>query len=216
MDFAILIGSCDKYHYLWNRFSYLFHKYWDREIDVKKYIITQEADPMLNGIETIKVGNPDFTYGVKRALDLINADNILWLQDDYFFRNKIDYNTFQKYYNLFEEWQADRFGIHEDSQLYSPAHVVNNIFRLQQYSLYTLSMQASLWNVNFMYKCFKENETPWEFEVNGSERLNQSVQHRIFYAAQEPPWYLEACRKGAFTDDYYNICKQEGINAAIA
>ena len=76
-------------------------------------------------------------------------------------------------------------------------------------------MQASLWNVNFMYKCFKDNETPWEFEVDGSERLNRSKNHRIFYAAQDPPWYLEACRKGAFTDDYYNICKEEGINARI-
>jgi len=215
MDFAILIGSCDKYSYLWDHFSYLFHKNWDRRIDVKKYIITQEADARLNGIENIKVGDPNYTYGVKRAIDIINADNILWLQDDYFFRKKIDYEAFEKYYSLFEEWQADRFGIHENSQLYSSQLIYDNIFRMHQFSLYTISLQASLWNVNFLYKCLEKNETPWEFEENGSQRLNQSKQHRIFYAAQDPPWYLEACRKGSFTDDFYTICKEEGINARI-
>lgn len=215
MDFAVLIGSCDSYSHLWNHFSYIFHKYWDRDIDVKKYIITQEADAKLNGIETVKTKDPDYTTSVKRALDIINEDNILWLQDDYFLRRTITYDTMQKYYDLFIEWEADRFGIHEDSQLYSSSLVLNNLFRINQFSLYTISMQASLWNVNFMYKCFDGNETPWQFEVDGSERLNQSKQHRIFYAAQDPPWYLEACRKGSFTDDFYTICKEEGINARI-
>ena len=53
MDFAILIGSCDSYSHQRNHFSYILHKYWDRDIDVKKYIITQEADANLNGIETV-------------------------------------------------------------------------------------------------------------------------------------------------------------------
>tara|TARA_R110000868_G_scaffold66884_5_gene198906 strand:- start:1052 stop:1702 length:651 start_codon:yes stop_codon:yes gene_type:complete len=215
MNFAILIGSCDKYHYLWDHFNYLFHKYWDGKIDVKKYIITQEADARLNGIENIKVGDPSYTLGLKRALDLMNVDNILWLQDDYFFRRKIDYKEFERYFNLFIEWQADRFGIHEDSELYSKQNVVENINKLSQNSLYTISLQASLWNVNFLYKLLDKDESPWEFEVDGSSRLNFSNRHRIFYATQDDPWYLEACRKGELTNDFYNICKEEGINAGI-
>lgn len=216
MDFAILVGSCDKYSYLWDHFNYLFHKYWDRNIDVKKYIITQEADATLNGLENVKVGDPSYTLGLKRALDLINVDNILWIQDDYFFRKKIEYAQFEKYYNLFIEWEADRFGIHEDSEFYLKIPVTDNIYRLGQNSLYTISLQASLWNVNFLYKLLDEDQSPWEFEVQGSEKLNSTRNHRIFYAAQNDPWYLEACRKGEFTNDFYNICKEEGINAAIA
>ncbi len=67
MDFTILVGSCDKYHYLWNHFNYLFHKYWDNSKDVKKYIITQETDAQLYKFETIKVKNGTFSLGVKKA-----------------------------------------------------------------------------------------------------------------------------------------------------
>jgi hypothetical protein len=195
MDFVILVGSCDKYHYLWNHFNYLFHKYWDNSIDVKKYIITQETDARLHKFETIKVKNGTFSIGVKKAIDKIKPKNILWLQDS-----------------------AGRFGIHDDSAFYAKLPVYKNIYKFHQQSLYTISLQASFWNTNFLYSCFdKDNEEdPWQFEVEGSERLNKNCLHRIFFAMQEKPWYLEACRKGKFTEDFYNICKQEGINANIA
>ena len=214
MDFTILIGSCDKYHFLWNNFSYLFHKYWDKEIDVKKYIITQESDPKIAGIETVMVGDPTFGRGVKAAIDKIKPKNILWLQDDYFLRKTIDKNLFEKYYNLFEQLDAHRFGIHVNSGLYNTYHAQDNIFKIQRHSMYTISLQASLWKADFLYNTILDQEDPWQFEVEGTPRLNHLMDHRIFFAAEDdPPWYLEAHNKGQHTTDYYNICKEEGLHA---
>jgi len=218
MEFAILVGSCDKYNYLWNHFNYIFHKYWDNAIDVKKYIITQEFDANLHKFETIKVKNGTFSVGVKKALDKIKTKNILWLQDDYFLRRYLLLEEMQTYYDFFISNKAGRFGIHDDSTFYAKLPVYGNIYKFHQQSLYTISLQASFWNTDFLYDCFdKDNEEdPWQFEVDGSQRLNNNCLHRIFFASQEKPWYLEACRKGKFTEDFYNICKQEGINANIA
>jgi hypothetical protein len=215
MDFAILVGSCDKYDHLWDKFYYLFDKYWDHSIDVPKYIITQDKDPNLNGFTNIQTHNDNFTYGLKFSLDQISNKNILWLQDDYFLRQNISHTQFKRYYDFFTDNSIDRFGIHDDSELYSTIVMQSNpvICRYHQNSLYTVSLQASLWNIDFLRSCLLQDkdETPWELEVDGSIRLNQEKEHNIWFAVQNKPWYLEACRKGNFTEDYYNICREEGI-----
>lgn len=217
MDFAILVGSCDKYHYLWKHFSYLFDKYWDSQIVVPKYIITQELDADIRGFTSLKVKDPTFSIGVKRALDSIKCKHILWLQDDYFLQKTIYSKELEMYYAFFLDNKAGRFGIHDDSEFYAKLPVYNNIYKFHQMSLYTISMQASFWDVNFLYDCFDKTkeENPWEFEVEGSNRLNNSIMHRIFFAQQPEPWYLEACRKGNFTKDFYTICEKEGLNAQL-
>ncbi len=213
MNIALIVGSCDKYHFLWDKFSFLLDKYWDKGIDIPKYIITQNVDPKIHNIQSILVETPLYTTGLRKALDTIKNEYVLWLQDDYFLRRKLSFGDFNTYCGLTESWKADRFGIHEDSTLYAKQQVCNNIYKLKQFSLYTISLQASIWKTDFLYSLLDHEESPWEFEVQGSERLNNHKQHNIYYAAQDPPWYLEACRKGEFTNDFYNICNEEGINA---
>ena len=211
MDFTLLVGSCDKYEYLWEQFGSLFNKYWDNSIKVDKYIITQSKNADVHGFKTIKVKDPMYTTGLKRAIEKTKPKNILWFQDDYFLRTYLLEEQMKDYYDFFISNNAGRFGIHDDSTFYSKLPVYKNIYKFHQQSLYTISLQASFWNVDFLYDCFDKDkeETPWEFEVDGSRRINGSIMHRIFFAAQEKPWYLEACRKGEFTSAYYEICKQE-------
>lgn len=215
MNFSILVGSCDKYSLLWPKFSYLFNKYWDKKIDVKKYIITETLDANIEGFETIKVKDcksEDYTLGLKFALDQIQTNNVLWLQDDYFFRKTIEYNEFLNYYNFFIYHGVWRFGIHDNSALYHTTKIGKNLYLYNQFSNYTISMQASLWNLKFFKFCIDKKESPWDFEIEGSKRLNNRAIHRICFAAQEKPWYLEACKKGKFTKDYYRICEEEGLD----
>lgn len=215
MNFSILVGSCDKYSPLWPKFSYLFNKYWDKKIDVKKYIITETLDANIDGFETIKVQNnknENYTVGLKIALDQIQADNVLWLQDDYFFRKTIEYDEFVKYYNFFIHHGMWRFGIHDNSDIYHTTKIGKNLYLYNQFSNYTISMQASLWNLMFLKSFVNRKESIWDFEIEGSKRLNSSTIHRMCFAAQENPWYLEACKKGEFTKEYYKICKEEGLD----
>ncbi len=118
------------------------------------------------------------------------------------------------YYMSMMENGIDRFGIHEDSIYYRKSHVINTMYRLHQHSLYTISMQASIWNKNFFKSCLIKHghENPWEFEVNGSTRLNSTQTHNILFDKQEEPWYNEAMRKGQFTQEYHDILKKENLH----
>ena len=211
MNLSILVGSCDEYSFLWNKFIYLFNKYWDHDLNLDKYILTQNLHVNSDQFKTIATGKIPWTQRLKLALDNIKSDYILWLQDDYFFIRKIPSSTIQDYLNFITQYNIDRFGIHENSNLYIFANTAHKYVKYSQLSLYTISLQASIWNKQFLLSCIDNDETPWQFEIDGSNRLNYR-QHNIYLDVQNPPWYLEAMKQGKHTIDYYNICKQEGLD----
>jgi len=211
MNITLLVGTCDKYSHLWNTFSILFDKYWDNTINIPRYFLSETEEFNDYGFKSILPGKISYSDCLKYALDRVDTKYVLWMQDDYFLRKTIDKSQFDFYMSLMNTG-VDRFGIHEDSEFYSKSHIINNIYRLHQNSLYTISMQASIWNVDFFKSCLIEDgsENPWEFELNGTERLNVRP-HNILFDKQNPAWYNEAMRKGSFTPEYYSIIKQENL-----
>lgn len=132
------------------------------------------------------------------------------MQDDYFLRRTLSQKTFNNYLKFVKDNNVDRLGICENSKYYTKHHIKNNIFKLNKDSQYTLSMQSSIWDIEFFKSCLVPNESIWDLEINGTQRLN-NLPHNIYIAPQSPPWYLEAMRKGYYTEWYHNIKKEENI-----
>jgi hypothetical protein len=210
-NISIFIGTCDKYAFLWDDFVYLFNKYWDHSVECKKYFLSDKITKDYEGFDWILGNGLSQPDKIKLACDSVEDKYILWLQDDYFFRRTISKEEIFQYIGLMELVPIDRFGIHVDSMLYSAKHISDKIYKLNQFSSYSISLQASIWNKNFLKYCTFDLSTPWEMEINGTMMLNNKVHHQIYYAVQEPPWYLEAMSKGEFTTDYYKIKKEEGL-----
>lgn len=213
MNITLLVGTCDKYNFLWDKFCLLFNRYWDHSIDIPRYFLSETIEFSNYGFKSFIPGKIPYSDCLKYALDRIDTAYILWLQDDYFLRKTILKSKFE-YYMSFMQNGVDRFGIHGDSYLYSKSHLIDNIYRFHQYSLYTISMQASIWNKEFFKSCLISNgsENPWKFELNGTYRLNNTKFHNIMFDKQETPWYNEAMNKGEFTSKYHEIIEQEGLN----
>lgn len=216
MNFTILIGTCDKYSFLWNDFVTLFNRYWDDRINVKKYFLSETIKREFEGFDFLTPGNVAYSDCIRHALDQIDTEYVLWMQDDYFLQKTITKEQFENYFKLITDSQIDRFCINR------PSTAVNSMTfyktddgydRLIQNSYYTISMQISLWNKDFFKKCLPHSitETPWEFEINGSQRLNNSIKHNIIYELTDDYWYYEAMRKGKFTDHYERIKIKENL-----
>lgn len=212
MNISVLINSCDKYEFIWNKFFHLFDKYWDKSKNLPIYFLTEHKTPSRNDIYCVTTDKTSWSDRIQEVLSTIDTKYVLWLQDDYFLRRKIDISLLENYLNFIEDNKVDRFGIHEHSYLYSlTKDVQSNFFRYKQNSLYTISMQASIWNKEFFQSCFcDKQETIWEFEVDGSIRLNTRP-HKIYLDTQINPWYQEALRKGEYTTEYFTICKEENL-----
>jgi len=70
--------------------------------------------------------------------------------------------------------------------------------------MYSISMQSSIWDREKLLKFLKEspNESPWEFELNGTKRLNMT-DYDVFFHKLQDSWYEEAMKKGVKTKVYY-------------
>jgi hypothetical protein len=214
--FTILIGTCDKYSFLWNNFTTIFNRYWDSSIVVDKYFLSETTNTNIDGFNWFTPGNIAYSDCLKYALDNIKTPYVLWLQDDYFLRKMIFEEKFIEYMNFIENNNVDRFCFNRykpHCNYYTLERTNTPFYKMNQYSNYTISMQSSIWNVNFFKSCLIENgkENPWEFEVNGSIRLNNSKTHNIYYELANDSWYLEGMKKGKFTNDYYDILQKEKL-----
>lgn len=208
MNLSLVVGSCDKYSFIWDKFFKLFDKYWDHSINIDKYFVTEHKPARHKSFRPLCVGNYIWTKFARLALKQINTDYILWMQDDYFLRKTITLQDFDYYMNFIISNNVDRLGIHDHSGLYT---YVNTSGKLQQNSLYTVSLQASIWNKQTLLSLLEQNdETNWQFEIDGSTRFNQN-NHNVYVSVQNPPWYLEALKQGSYTEDYFSICKEENL-----
>lgn len=213
-NLSILVGSCDKYEPLWNNFLALFDRYWDHDIQANKYFISETVPVPTKSFQTILTGNLPFSECLRMAIDKIESPYILWLQDDYFLRKKLLKDRFDFYIYLMKELNIDRFGIHSGCSDYFGQNVAPNLFKLYQYSYYTVSMQASIWNrelLKFLLPPPYNSESPWQFETNGTERLNDQKMHNVLYEQQFTPWYIDVTRRGKVCPEYFQIIQQENL-----
>jgi hypothetical protein len=209
--FAILVGTCDKYAHLWDNFVLLFNKYWDDRVACDKYFLAETVAPAYPGFKALQCGRVGYSEALRIGLEQVPTDYILWLQDDYFFRRIIIKERFDFYAKFIARHNVDRFGLCEDSDLYSKTHVQDSVYRLNQHSEYTVSMQASIWKREFFLSCLGPPENPWQFEIDGSARLNSSTEHNIYFEKQDPPWYKDCMRGGKYNEHFHAIAQKEGL-----
>jgi len=210
--FTILIGTCDKYNHLWDTFVHLFNKYWDHSIQCDKIFLSETLAPKYDGFTSLTPGKIPYTECLTYALNNIQSPYVLWLQDDYFLRRKISKGEFETYMSFIKLRNLDRFGIHEDSEIYVKSHIQNNIYKFAYNSTYLISMQASIWKKKFFKSCIGPAETPWQFETDGPQRLvNKDIAHSIYFKKLKTPWYVEGMKKGEFTEDYHKVKLQENL-----
>lgn len=203
MDLSILVGSCDKYSFLWDKFTKRFNQYWDIDIELKKYLISETIEFSGDTFETLKCGKISYTKCLKKSLEQINTKYILWLQDDYFLVRQLDSQIIKDCYNFIENNEnIIRVGIHTQSKYYTTIKINNTNFnKLSKNSNYTISMQSSIWDREKLLKFLNNSpdENPWQFELNGSKRLNKTNYDVFFYKLKDD-WYKEAMKKGKPTE----------------
>jgi len=205
-ELTIVVGSCDKYSFLWPKFIERFNRFWDHEITIDKYIMTETYNVKSKEFKTLKCGDVPYTEFLKNGLKNIEEKYILWLQDDYFLVNKLNSEIIKNCYDLIKKQEnIIRVGIHPNSKYYTTFKEKDSKFKkFSKNSMYSVSMQSSIWNrkklIDFLSN--SPNESPWQFEINGSQRLNNTKHEVVFYELEED-WYQEAMKKGKKTEIYY-------------
>ncbi|KKL18243.1 hypothetical protein LCGC14_2477450, partial [marine sediment metagenome] len=106
---VIVVGAVDKYSAAWPIFAHGFKKYWP-DCPWEIVAITNEKDFPIG--RTIKIGK-DRSWGetVRKGLEKINSDVILWVMEDYFVSGPVKGQIMENYAQLLLDNKVDHIRI---------------------------------------------------------------------------------------------------------
>lgn len=181
MKYSILINTCDKFEDCWNPFFQLFSKFWP-DYSGKIYLNTEYKDYSYPGLDIIAVKGckrHDFPPNERAtwsqcllwALELIDTDIVLYMQEDYFLKDMVKNEIVEDYVNLMADNEIIKC-IHLTDQAVKtdrPSKYSNlDVVALDQ--RYRVSCQAALWKKGELQLIIRKYENAWEFEEFGSKR----------------------------------------------
>jgi hypothetical protein len=211
-DLSVLVLSCDKYSHLLQYFTVLFDKYWGPAHDCEKYITTETSPVDFKGYNHIVTNEQNWTNSLMIALEQIKTPYVFIILDDIFLVREMPYSTIQNGLNIVKQENLDKYTFHYPHVVFNnmlhPTSYANNIYKVDQNSEYTMTTQMSIWNVDFIKKCLLTNESPWQFEIEGSTRVNQTIPHNIFMEVNEA-YHIEAMTRGQLSAFYYDVLNRE-------
>lgn len=182
-DLTILVNSCDKYEDAWEPFFKILKLQWP-ECEQYKFVLNTETKvyncDFLN-VETV-CGGKERTWSqrLKYALEHIDSDYILYLLEDFFLLEKVSNETFEEALKLIQsgndigyiglKYQKKREYRNPDDEDNS----VRFIEKDKVVSVNRINSMSALWNKKWLLSLIREHETPWEFELYGSERSRRT------------------------------------------
>lgn len=180
MLYSILINTCDKFEDCWDPFFKLWSIYWS-DCKGKVYLNTEFKDYYYDGLDitavkgckgkTFKGKFATWSQCLKWALDKVEDEIVLYMQEDYFLKSRVENDAVEKYVALMLE-HKDIQCIHLTDQSVV-ADSPSNYDHLDEVALrqrYRVSCQAALWRKEELYRLILEYENAWEFEEFGSQR----------------------------------------------
>ena len=197
MSYSILVNTCDKFEDCWNPFFKLLSVYWP-DCQGKLYLNTEYKDysyPGLN-IKSIKGCNGKKIKGkfatwsqcLRWALETIDDDIVLYMQEDYFLRDRVKNDIVEDFVVFMEEHPAVKC-LHltlgavtneaPEKSEYPNLKIVQSKYGQR------VSCQAALWRKDELLSLIRDDENAWEFEEFGSQR-SAIMDHR--YLVVDNSW----------------------------
>lgn len=181
MDYSILVNSTDGFGDCWLPFFKLFSNFWPNcKQDI--YLNTETKEFKFPGLNIIssKVCSPNLDCNITwsesllRCLDIIEDEIILYLQEDYFLNEYVNYQQIEEFVQLMRN---KNIGCIQLTHFATPGPFTESDYpllkKIGKKAEYKISTQASIWEKEILKKYIKKHETPWHFEIYGTLRAQR-------------------------------------------
>ena len=216
---AVLVSSCNAFNDCWKPFVKSFMDCW-KDCPYNVYIISngESFDSGCPNIHILDVGE-DKKWGTNTltALKMIDAEWIIYLQEDYFLENKISTNIIENHIHYCSTNQIDYLRL--AYPFFSDSHVCGPYYATSYTKKYAVCLQAALWNKESFSKCIVDGWSGWDFEYNVIERINNVKPSFKVLGLSRKEWnkygfkYVDgtAVRKGRWTRAAVRYLKDNGF-----
>ncbi|TWJ04615.1 hypothetical protein JN11_00332 [Mucilaginibacter frigoritolerans] len=180
-SYSIFVNTTDRFEDCWYPFFKLFGTYWP-DYKGKIYLNTEYKEFSYPGLNIISVKNSSITKDADkvtwsecliRALNVIDEDIILYMQEDYFLKAPVKTETVSDFVGRMKENDIDCLHL-TDQNTKGPFSLseYTDLWIIGQSALDRVCCQAALWKKEILLQYIKTWESPWQFETNGTKRAN--------------------------------------------
>ena len=166
----------------WDPFFFLFKKYWP-DYNGKIYLNTEYKDYSYPGLDIVPnkicqrhgcnpAVQPTWSQRLTWALEQCETELVLFMQEDFFLRDKVDNKCVSRYADLMAS-DNNIHCLHLTNYLNGEGNSYHKeIDNIQRFYAYRIDCQAALWKKSIMAYYLDVRETAWEFEKFGSRRAS--------------------------------------------
>ncbi len=170
---AILVNSCDLYESVWDPFFKLFSIQWSNcPYDIYLNTENKAYECTFMNVKTICTGSDiPWTSRIKKALNEIDAEFVLFFLEDFFLLKEINQNDFNEIFQAFKnDLKVGFLFIHPMDTLNYRAKCKRNEYysELRRSHEYRVNACVGLWRKNFLLQLLLDDANPWEWERNAS------------------------------------------------
>ncbi len=198
-NYSILINTTDSFEDCWIPFFTLFKKFWPDYLGTI-YLNTETKVFTFQGLNIVSIQNNKLTPEIRttwsecliRALNSIDDDVVLYMQEDYFLKDTVKNDLVEKYVRMMQE-NLTMHCIHLTDQgvaAEAPA-TYENLWTVPTQHRDRISCQAALWKKAVLLQYLRSYESGWNFEWWGSKRA--AILKHNFYVVDKS-W----CKKDHF------------------
>jgi len=209
---AIVVSSCDAYADAWNPFFTLFFRYWPN-CPFRIILISNGLKYKDARIETYKIEKDlGWSGNLIEIMKNIGEDYVIFLQEDYFLKNKVNNEKIFAALKLMAENNTAYLRLYPCPGPDLPFAGNSEIGLISRDAVYRNSTQAAIWDKKIFLSILKNGETGWDFETKGGlERAKQI--NRPFLSFKKPviDYLCTAIVKGKYIRAAIKLCKKEGI-----
>ena len=165
--------SCDSYSDAWPYFTLCWDRFWaDCPFDV--FLISEQKSFNHPKTKNIKIGKRvGWADMLLHVLPQIKTDYIIYMQEDYLLKGKIDNDWLFGLLNIFEHQQAAYLRL---LPWPNPDELLPNnsgVGIINKKSPYKTSLQAAVWDKEVLNQLTFEGESGWDFESKSVERSDK-------------------------------------------
>jgi len=184
-NYSVLINTCDSFDDCWQPYFKLHAKYWP-DCTGRLYLNTETKDFSYPGlhITTLKVRTGEdgrrltWSECLLRALDKIEDNIVLYMQEDYFLKAPVQNHWVKRYVELMQcDESIHCIQLTDQAVIPASPSRYKGLSKVQPRQRYLVSCQAALWRKEILKSYLRAFESAWQFEEFGSKRSARMHQH---------------------------------------
>ncbi len=214
-DFSILVCSCDEYSDVWPPFFAFFRKHWP-ECPWPLHMMTNQKEFDFPSLSIVKVGFAPWGERFLKAIEQVGGKYILILMEDYFLLEKPDEDFLRQAVAFMREQRASYLRLFPRP---GPDRITGTlegieIGEIDKHSDYRVSLQASIWDVDYLKRLTRREDSTWDFEIEGTRRSNQ-MDDKLYSVSDRGrfpiSYYCTAVVKGLWRKEAVRLCRKNHV-----